>query len=77
MVYNLSPGGKDENRLSQIVTAEPQTIWAGGVGLRGGRWGARVSLRSSPLLSSRCLLHLLFHQQQTVETKAAKYVISH
>ena len=50
MVYNLSLGGKDENRLSQIVTTELQTIWAGGVGLRGGRWGARVSLRSSPLL---------------------------
>ena len=36
LVYNLSLGGKDENRLSQIVTTELQTIWAGGVGLRGG-----------------------------------------
>ena len=35
-MYNLSLGGKDENRLSQIVTTELQTIWAGGVGLRGG-----------------------------------------
>ena len=41
VVYNLFLGGKDENRLSQIVTTEPQTIWAGWGGLRGWQVGGK------------------------------------